>query len=152
MLRRVLAAYLVLAMAVGPNLCCCSLLRLAAGVSPCLRPAEALPSCCQGEAEEPPPCCRHEPEGGPPAKDSGRGEAPRKGDCPCREGCSATALIDKAADPLELSPSSNLSVPAAAFPAAPPAPAPRPATRAAWDTSPPTAARDMLRLLSRLRC
>ena len=134
MLRRMMAAWLVLAMAAGPNLCCCALPRLLARLAERREaPVEAPPSCCP---------CGKEPET-PQAPSE---ESPCKHGCPCREGdpaqldrlveasqqslgCQWLASLPAVSDGLLAE--SRLSAPASA---------------------PPRRTRGMLHLCQRLRC
>ncbi len=148
---RLLVAYLVLATAAGPALCCCSLPQLAARLAGGQPAPEELPPCCRPAATPDDRSCYRPPadderplQGGCPG-DGGR----REGGCPCRENGSRPALLDRPADQSEQPLASQWLAPAPAplfdGPAAS-ASGPSP-----WD-KPPPAARDILRLLSRLRC
>lgn len=155
MLRQVLVAYLVLATAAGPALCCCSLPHLAARLAGGQAAPEEFPPCCRPAAtQDEAPRCRTP---GPAPSDSKRplqGGCPgdggrRDGGCPCRENGSRPALLDRPADQSEQPLASQwlAPIPAPLFDG----PAASALGSSSWDTPPP-AARDILRLLSRLRC
>jgi hypothetical protein len=80
MFRRLLALYLLLVTAAGPNLCCCSLTHLVAA-----GPERA--SCCN-DADSLPPCCRKATDQGPPVTSEQTPSKPSRGapaECPCHK-------------------------------------------------------------------
>jgi hypothetical protein len=107
MLRLAFAIYMVLVMAAGPNLCCCSLTHLFAGHADEKSPRPPAPACCQSEC------------GGEDAEHQGLdGNCPReKKDCPHKPGCSCRedarrpALVDRPVEtPDQFQASSSLPV------------------------------------------
>src|SRR5215470_5590908 len=98
MLRRVLTYHLILAVAVGPLLCCCSAGRAAASpdtpVSSAPAPAEPVSSCCSH---------KRTPATAPPAQKP----APAKpgqppGKCPCKDRAAKSELLQSDAVPFAL--------------------------------------------------
>jgi len=135
MLRRIMAAYLVLATAAGPALCCCALPGLFTRHE---APTEAPPPCCcsrNGEGQQPP---------------APSGENPGKGGCPCRHGGPGPSLLGEPAGSPQ--PPSACPWPAPSLAATFDAglAASGPATSSA--AQPARTARDSLHIRHRLRC
>lgn len=85
MFRRVLTYQLMLAVAVGPMLCCCSAGQLLASITPSLAGAKpALQAPIPPTAPAARSCCAHKHK---PAKPNGDHGDPKPGDkCPCKDG------------------------------------------------------------------
>lgn len=89
MARIGLTLYLMLATAVGPCLCCCTMARLPAiAMAPAAEPPAPPSCCCHGEAPSADPASVDEsnPDNSPPASPAGR--------CPCDKGLRNVLAID----------------------------------------------------------
>lgn len=89
MMCRVLATYLVLAMAAGPTLCCCSLTRLMGSLQQADDRGDfAAKSCCRTQTM---------PSAPTPGDSAGEGDSapapPQKPDCPCKARWQAAAAV-----------------------------------------------------------
>ena len=88
MFRRVVAITMVLMMAAGPSLCCCSFTHLFARHADDRSARAEVPSCCQtsskGKQQRKHDRCPH-----------GKGDHKKPG-CPCRDDISKPALVDRA--------------------------------------------------------
>src|SRR5262245_23538273 len=81
MFRSVLAGYLMVVLLAGPQLCCCTIARLPAKLSPETPQSKMPPAtpndCC---------CCHHDQgESSPPEDQPEQSPSPGKRDCPCQK-------------------------------------------------------------------
>jgi hypothetical protein len=141
--RWALVTYLVVVMAAGPSLCCCTFSRLVAAPPVATQADEKLPPCCQ-HSDRPAPAQGHR---GCPGD-----EGDPKPSCSCRAELSKPAIVERAAELPDHGPDGLWVLAAALAATINRLPDGEGDTPTPWEPPPPLTAWGMLHLHHQLRC